>query len=106
MKDTLLKLRALVSMKTTLIHALQEDLATAHRRMYLLEIRVTEAEKMIVKIERENPWWKPLDDEMGRIEQKERDYGECGVGKEYFGYEPELDNTLDIPFSIKNKETS
>lgn len=78
MKNTMMKLRALVGMKSTLIKALQEDIKTANRRMQLMECRITE-------IERDNPWWKPLDDEMGRIEQKEREYGESGIGKTYYG---------------------
>lgn len=59
MLDSLVKLRALVSMKTSLIEALRSDLETAVGRIMRLESRVTE-------LEREQTWWKQQDEEQER----------------------------------------
>ncbi len=111
MKDTLLKLRALVSMKTTIIKGLQEDIVTANRRMAFMEARLE-------IIERDNPWWKPLDEEMGRIEANEAlsvkrqraHFGSIDTHQDEIDYQATCDRearntSVNIPLSI-DKETS
>ena len=65
MKDTLNKLRNLVSMKTVLLDAIQEDLAKATAKIILLEDRVAE-------LETESSWWKAMDNDLASRENDER----------------------------------
>jgi len=59
-KDTLNKLRALVSMKTTIIKQLSTDLRVAELRIIHLDVRVK-------ALEEESSWWKALDKEQERL---------------------------------------
>ena len=68
MKDTLVKLRALVTMKSTLIAAIQESLAQARVKIILLEDEASMLEGRVLELEKESAWWKSLDESMTRRE--------------------------------------
>ena len=65
MKDTIAKMRALVSIKSALLTSIQDDLDTANRRIVHLESRVEQ-------LEEDASWWKSLDESMARVEIDER----------------------------------
>lgn len=72
MKDTLVKLRALVTMKSTLIAAIQESLAQARVKIILLEDEASMLEGRVLELEKESAWWKSLDESMARRETEAR----------------------------------
>jgi len=81
MLDTIKKMRALVSMKTTLIEAIRADLAQALAKIDVMQDVISQLNNRIRKLETENQqlrdqadplWWQTLDKEMGRREAEER----------------------------------
>ncbi len=72
MKDTIAKVRALISMKSRFITLLEADLRAAEHKIGRLDARIR-------VLEAESGWWKTQDAELGRKEaQDEVDHIEPG----------------------------
>ena len=95
-KDTIEKVRALVSMKTALIDALRGDLETAAQRITHLEAKIDELES-VLRFQHENAWWKTQDEEMSREELKASVELEMSSESEPMTFEEGLDASWEKP---------
>jgi len=75
MKDNVIKLRALVSMKTQLLNVLMEDLAAERAKCDELTAANEVLSREVVMLRRENdPWWRAQDEELARREAEEAEF--------------------------------
>ena len=92
MKDTIAKMRALVSMKSTLIEALRSDLEAAARKITKLEAQVAKHEA----------WWEAMDKDndyiarLNPVSEYQDGYGPAMLHGEELGAKTSVAKTVDL----------
>ena len=96
MKDTLRKLRALVTMKGSIINALMDE-------QKQMSLKIAHLQDRVQTLELESQWWKAQDDDVEKKAALERHM--TAVERDYGSYGPE-NRYIQVPVTVTKKETT